>query len=342
MNGYVVWLLWIAGFALLSLGLLARLFVGWRMFSPVQRGAVLVYLTLCALGAGLGAYQLLNTPSALLEPPIGNPLFVVSVIAFFVLLGIAINEAYAWDSWRLARRGATLLAARKNAQALAVYARLLKRRNYRATGWSGKAVALQSLGRPHEALSCADEALRLTPRQANVWLVKGMALLSLQQQTEGLIAINHASVLAPRDATIWATKGDALERTGRHAEAREAAEQALALLGKSGQRAWRASALATIAFALVAEGRPAEALTRTDEAITIYPQASRAPLAKAMALKNMGRFAEMRTVAEQGLSIIERHFANAPDHADLWQIKARFLRLLDREDEAAKAEEHRA
>jgi tetratricopeptide (TPR) repeat protein len=262
-------------------------------------------------------------------------------MAVGVLVSLTLREAYIWDSWRLTRRGATLLAARKNGQALKVYNRLLKRRHYQTVAWSGKATALQTLGRSSEALTCADEASRLEPRQASIWLVKGMALLSPQQQTEALAALDHALEMDPSRGSIWAAKGAALEHAGRHVEALEVAVQALALLEKSGQREWRASALATFALALVAEDRPAEALARAEEAISIYPQALRAPLAQAMALKSMGRIAEMRTAAEQGLSAVERRIANAPDHADLWQIKARFLRLLGRDDEAKAAEEHR-
>jgi tetratricopeptide (TPR) repeat protein len=249
------------------------------------------------------------------------------------VIGLAARELYIWSSWRLFSLGAKLIAQEWYAQALRVYEGLRKRRVYHAIAWTGKAIALQQLGRCEEAIACADEALRLTPQNARIWMIKGQALLALRRDAEALAALDQGSALAPQDATFLATQGVALYRLGQPAEARVVSERAMAQLEESGPDGWRSIAQTTIALALTVDGRPEEALA--EQAVVLGPRQPRAYLAQALALERLGRVEEMRAAAEQGVSRVEHFLGINPARPEYLRLKTQFQHLLDREQEIA-------
>jgi tetratricopeptide (TPR) repeat protein len=341
MNGYAVWLLWIAGFGLLGIASLTRLLTGRGRLSAVSLGGYVPFMLVSLVGVGLGIYQLLTTSPMRLAAPVEGALFVESVAGACVVVVLAVREIYIWSTWRLVSRGTRLITQEQYAQALKIYDRLRKRRIYRAPALAGKASALLGLGHFEEAISSVDEALRLSPRDARIWLIEVQALLVFRRDTEALAATEGGIAVAPRHGALWATHGVALYRQGRLAEAREASERALSLLGTKESSSWRAMALTTIPLALTAESRPEEALLLAEQAVVLGPRLPRAYLAQALALERLGCVEEMRAAAEQGVSRVEHFLGINPARPDLVRLKADLMQMLGREQEIA-AEAHDA
>jgi tetratricopeptide (TPR) repeat protein len=335
MNGYAVWLVWIACFGLLGIASLTRLLIWRKSLSLIIVGAFVPYLLVSMAGVGLGVYQLFTMSPARLAAQVEGALLVEGVAGACLVVILAAREIAVWSAWRLASRGARLLTQERYAQALAVYDRLRRRSANRAPALAGKGSALLGLGRFDEAVSSVDEALRLSPQDARIWLIKIQALLVFRRDSEALAATERGLALAPRNGALWVTHGVALYRLGRLAEARETSERALSLLGTKAPPSWRAMALTTIALALTAEGRPEEALTQAEQALALNSQTPGRYLAKALALERLGRVMEMRAATEQGLSRVEHYLSAYPARPDLVRLKEDLMHLLGRKQEIA-------
>jgi tetratricopeptide (TPR) repeat protein len=58
--------------------------------------------------------------------------------------------------------------------------------------------ALNTLGRPQEALQCFDNALKLDPKDADAWVGKGTALMALGRNQEAIPCFDKALDLDPQ------------------------------------------------------------------------------------------------------------------------------------------------
>ena len=87
------------------------------------------------------------------------------------------------------------------------------------------ASALLRLGRHHEALETASQAMRLNPDNPRVHATVGWACFGLDRIDEGLAALEHAVALSPGDTMWLAQLGQANARAGN-------TDKAAAILGE--------------------------------------------------------------------------------------------------------------
>lgn len=134
------------------------------------------------------------------------------------------------------------------------------------------------------ALATCDRIIALEPRLADIHSNRAVALNGLQRHQEALDSCNHAIALQPRSANAHNNRGNALVQLGRSSDALIAYDRALEIAPDLAE-AWagRGQALARL-------NRHAEALVAFDRAIALNPKLSGAWLGRAIALSRLGRF----------------------------------------------------
>ena len=91
-----------------------------------------------------------------------------------------------------------------------------------------KAGALLAQGRPHEALAEVEKAERLSPRDRTVLQIRGAIYLTLGQPEPAEEAFRRSLEIKP-SADVCAMLAQIMLKDGRHTEAREMLDQAMAL-----------------------------------------------------------------------------------------------------------------
>ena len=135
-----------------------------------------------------------------------------------------------------------------------------------AIGHAFLALCLSGRDRDTEALTEANEAVRLAPASPFVHSVRGRALLGLKRLGEAEASIREAIRLDPRDAAYRVLLGQAQMARERPKEALASADEALALDGQHlGARNLRAMALTQL-------GRKDEAAKTLGEALAEDPE----------------------------------------------------------------------
>ena len=203
---------------------------------------------------------------------------------------------------------------------------------------SNLANALNSLGRPGEALDAAEEAIALDPRFAAAQANAGVALRALGHRAEAALRFRAAARLEPANAEAHANLGVTLTELGAVQEAEAAIEAALRLapdwadgwynLGNARLRQLRlpqaeaayrralqlqpghAEAHANLAASQKALGRGELALAHYAEAARLRPHDWRVLQNHALTLAEQGRHAEAAPVYEAAIAL-------APDTAVL-------------------------
>jgi tetratricopeptide (TPR) repeat protein len=165
------------------------------------------------------------------------------------------------------------------------------------------------------------EVPQVGEKTAVFWNNKGGSLATLGRHEEAINCYDQALAIDPRFAAVWNNKGISLADLGRRAEATSCYDQALAIDPRHAL-AWNNKGLA-----LAALGRPAEAINCYDQALAIDPRFAAAWNNKGPALAALGRREEAINCYDQALAI-------DPRHARAWTNKGIALARLGRREEA--------
>ncbi len=197
--------------------------------------------------------------------------------------------------------------------------------NHEALHMSG--VILQSLGRSFEALKAYDEALLIKPDQCEILLNRSTLLEQLGRLEEALSSLDRVLALKPDDPTAQFNRGCILQKLGRLDEAL-AAYEAAALCGANPE-AWlnRGNVLQRLE-------RFAEAKACYDGALRLRPDYPQARYNRAIAAQRLGQLGE-------ALADLDAALAQKPDYAEALCNRGNILGQLGRR-EAALASYERA
>ena len=164
--------------------------------------------------------------------------------------------------------------------------------NY-APAYNNKGGTLVNLKRFEEALAACDQAIRLDPNFALAYNNKGLAFYGLQRYEEAITAFDQAIRLDPDFAPAYNNKGTALWTLKRFKVALDAYEQAIHLNP-------------SLAFAHYGKGsslyylkRYEEALYACEQAIRLDPNYANAYYNKGIVLEQLGRAEEAQQAYEK-------------------------------------------
>ena len=181
-----------------------------------------------------------------------------------------------------------------------------------------KALLLNELKRPQEALHATEMASRLRPTSASAGaagmpvippipggpVLQGNPLISLGRSMretghleEALVALETACSLDPNSAEAHALRGRILKDLGRPQEALAAFEQALHLVPDDAGILYEKGRL------MGALGRPQEALDAFEQALHLNPGDAEAYNGKGISLSHLGRHQEALVALEQAIHL---------------------------------------
>lgn len=158
-------------------------------------------------------------------------------------------------------------------------------------------------------------------KPAGFWSSKGKSLSQLGRHEEAIECFDKALAIAARDPGTWGNKGIALDGLGRYEEAISCYDRQLAIDPRN------AIGWLNKGFPLGKLGRHEEALACYDKALVIDPQKANTWVGKGSMLKQLGRHKEAIDCYDKALKI-------DPRHAHAWNNKSNVLKALDRTKEA--------
>jgi tetratricopeptide (TPR) repeat protein len=167
--------------------------------------------------------------------------------------------------------------------------------------------AFLSQGKVPEAVAAFHKAIALDPESATARYNLGNTLLAQGKRDEAIAAYRKAIDHAPNFAQAHGNLAGVLLLQGKGAEACSEYRKALALFARDG-RARRELALAHVGLGTIleVEGKREEAIAEFRQAIALNPQDALAPRPRATlaeALLQQGRFAEARASADTCLEL---------------------------------------
>jgi tetratricopeptide (TPR) repeat protein len=112
-------------------------------------------------------------------------------------------------------------------RALAANTSMIKQSDALLYLYQGKAFAQIQLGKYTDAITTADEGLKVYPKDVKLWNNKGYASFNLGQYQEALVSYNKAISLEQNYTKALTNKGDTLVRIGRYQDAVDAYNQAI-------------------------------------------------------------------------------------------------------------------
>jgi tetratricopeptide (TPR) repeat protein len=196
------------------------------------------------------------------------------------------------DADALSNRGIALQAVGRHALALECFDAVLALRPGDPAGLLHRSNALQALGRLEEALASCDEAVRAVPQDAGAQQRRAALLLELGRPAEALASCEQALALQPGLVAGLTTRGLALQALGGYEQALQS--HRLAQL----QQATPEGALG-MGDALQALGRPQEALSCYEQALSLRPGYYEAVNNRGNALQSLNRHQEALASYEQ-------------------------------------------
>ena len=167
------------------------------------------------------------------------------------------------------------------------------------------------------------EIPQISTKPALFWVNKGASFLALGRHTEAIDCFDKALAIDPKNRDAWSNKGIALDTLGRFDEAIDCYDMALAIEPKA------AAVWLNKGFPLGKLGRYEEAIGCYDKALAIDPQKLFAWISRGGALTSLGRHAEAITCYDKALAI-------DPRNAHAWSNKSVSFRALNRLDEAIR------
>lgn len=219
------------------------------------------------------------------------------------------------------REALALHQAGRLAEALALYARVLKAdaRHFDSLHLLG--LARVQLGAAEEGVALIRQALAVRPGVPEACYNLGHALLTLNRPAEALDCFLLALQRSPRDAQCHFEAGNALKDLRRGGEAIAHYDEAIRLEPRY------AEAFNNRGIALKDDGRHEEAVASYDRALALRPRYAEAHSNRGNALKEMGRF-------EEALACHDTAIALKPDYAEAHFNRGNVLGELKRFDEA--------
>ena len=128
----------------------------------------------------------------------------------------------------LCHRGAALAALGQPGPALAAYDQALRLRPAWVPALFQRAVQLNLLGQPAAALVALEQVMALKTPDGEAWFHHGQTLQALDRTEDALRSYDRALALEPGVASTWSRRGTVLKDMGRLAEAARSFQQALA------------------------------------------------------------------------------------------------------------------
>ncbi|MBT3295337.1 MAG: tetratricopeptide repeat protein [Verrucomicrobia bacterium] len=179
--------------------------------------------------------------------------------------------------------GQALQSHGRPAEAIEHYRRALRIEPKYAEAHYNWGLALTTVGRTQEAMACYQQALRLNPNHVNAHNNLGNALQALGRTREAIPHYRDALRLKPGMAEAHDNLGNALRALGRFGEAITQHEQALRI-----RPGW-AEAHYNLGNALRAQRRFREAIATYEQALRVKPDYAEAHYNLGLALEAMGR-----------------------------------------------------
>ncbi|MET0323502.1 MAG: tetratricopeptide repeat protein, partial [Duganella sp.] len=163
-----------------------------------------------------------------------------------------------------------------------------------------RAVVLQQLGRYHEALHAAEDALHRRERHADAWFARGNALHCLRELPDAVDSFDRAIALRPQWAQAYSARGASLQRLGQFDAALASYDRALALKPDH-------------ALAHYHRGNTLRSMDRREEAVAAYRAAlahGDDPQTIAFALASVGAAATPATLPNEYVRALFDQYAN--------------------------------
>jgi tetratricopeptide (TPR) repeat protein len=162
-----------------------------------------------------------------------------------------------------------------------------------------RAVCLQELGRPDEALAEAEQAVRIKPRDGHAWNTYGNALQALSRDEEARAAFHFSAALEPRSSTALMNLAQTYGNEGDPAQAVPLLEEAVR---RDPNRGKPRCVLGITLFLL---DRREEGLAEARRAVELEPEIGSFRSDYAGLLRKEGRFAEGLEQAKEALRLAE-------------------------------------
>lgn len=166
-------------------------------------------------------------------------------------------------------RGDSLLLSKDYENAVRWYDRAIQENPNDPVLYNNQGLALQRLGKLHEALRCFNRATELDDKYLLPWINKGNVLSELRRYNEAMQCYDKAIEIDPNDASAWNNKGNLSAILGRYDEANTYFEKALQSLPEY------ASAWNNKGDALNHLGQYAEAKTCFEKALEVSAASNR-------------------------------------------------------------------
>lgn len=235
------------------------------------------------------------------------------------------NSPFAWS-----RLGRACARAGAVTEALDALSEALRLNEQYAWGWHEKGLILRDNRRFAEALPCFERAAEIDPGRAWYWRHLADTLVTLRRYDDALSAYDRAIALEPGEAQAWDRRGFALERLHRFEDAIESYEKAIEA---APMLIWPRL---NLIGPLLAEGRRAEALEVSEEAVALVmagdPQGALPWARKGQILRQLNRHDEAILAYERALNL-------DPGYARAWCEKGMAYAALGRRAEALAAYE---
>jgi tetratricopeptide (TPR) repeat protein len=189
-------------------------------------------------------------------------------------------------------------------------------------------IALQSLGRFHDALRCYDRAITLQPDYADAYYNKAIALRCLNQSQDAIANYDRAIRFKPDHVEAHANKGNALRELKRPGEALESFDKAIRISPAS------AVAHCNRGNALLDLKRFEEARASYERAVSLQPDFAEAYNNRSNALLEL-------KLPEQALESCSKALALNPQSAEAHNSEGNALQVLKLPEKALESY-HRA
>lgn len=242
-----------------------------------------------------------------------------------------------------------LISADKVEAAFPILENILALEPQHAYAWTQKTAILQQLNRWDDALTAADQAVAIDPRNAQFWFLKGNALDALCPQPpavrgtgdwvrleESVSCYEKCAELSPGFCLAWFHKALPEEKLGRHQDAMRSYEHFLSLnpgpdLAPQIEHARNRTASQQVVavppaadegaapeswLERLANGGPDDFLAFSDMVLKLKPDEASSWVSKGVALEEVGRHAEAMSHYEKAIELDR-------SQSDAWMRKGR-------------------
>jgi tetratricopeptide (TPR) repeat protein len=224
----------------------------------------------------------------------------------------------------LAARAITLQRLGQPQDALECIEAIIKLRPQDAEAFFSMGALLQSLGRMSDALAAYEEALRWNPAHCEALTNRGALLERFGRYGEALACFDAVKALKPGDSTNWFNRGSVLQKLGRHEDALAAYEEAARLGPPDADNELN-------------RGNVLQRLGRLEEALTAYGLALHYRQAYPQALYNKGIALQALGRPHEALAAYDAALALNPSYYEASCNRGNVLHELGRHEDALSA-----